>query len=189
MRKARTTNRDASEALPALTTEIDLLPLPGSTSTERCILLAGDVQGCGPDAIRLMPFGGGSDDDSYLMRVIGWRRMVPLNTSDHRGLWVPPVLAGITVTLSAFVGPSQSNFPLVSTDRFADTLSVTSQPVHSITTTNYDAASFVYSPANDTPGWILVRTFGAELVEIQTADNTTTPTTNAIYNWEYDDDE
>ncbi|MGL4553972.1 MAG: hypothetical protein ACRC33_22660 [Gemmataceae bacterium] len=98
----------------------------------------------------LIPFGAGSDNTTFDMQVIGWRK---LGTS---GLWVPTILGQFSCTLSAAVGVD--GYEVDDTERLADT--VTS----GIGNTNVD--QIVTSPANDTPASILIDVKGCRKVEV-----------------------
>lgn len=68
-----------------------------------------------PNSIILMPFGAGSDDQTFDMRVIGW-----LPFGSPYSYWVPTILWQGTCTLSTAVGVAGQT--TVATDRYADTI-------------------------------------------------------------------
>ncbi len=117
-----------------------------------------------PAWLRVLPFGTGSDNDTFDVRIIGWSLI--------ESLWVPVILCQFSATLSAFVGVAAA--AVINTERFADTISdpatgfgeagVTCQP---------------QSPANDTPGFMLLDTVGCTVFRVD-IDRTGATAGNAL---------
>ncbi len=131
----------------------------------------------GEDTLDLFPFGAGSDDNTFDLRVIGWRRAV-YSTVDMRNpgaknafidntnmnvLWVPSIVAEVTCTLSAIVGIAGA--VAINTDRFADIITV-NKGIGVVNTVLSDAGA----------ASLTVDVSGFELLEITT--NTTSSATN-----------
>ncbi len=114
----------------------------------------------------LAPFGAGSDNTTFDMRVIAWRPTSP------NGLWVPTIVCQVSCTLSAAVGVAASD--VLNTDRFADTITL------GIGNAGIDCQ--VFSPANDTAGHVTLDAKGATLIEV-TFDMTGATSGNALYTW------
>lgn len=75
----------------------------------------------GDESLEFIPFGTDGDNDTFSMRVIGWR--------EHRGaigndLWIPSVLAEVTVVLGSVTGVAGTE--VVNTEFFADTIALAS---------------------------------------------------------------
>lgn len=179
LRRFRSVNSNSAD-FPTLTTEIDLLPGDAGTAAGRAILPLVDRGGSGSVArfMEVWPFGLGSDNDVFSLRVIGWRRVVPL-ISDNRQLWVPGILCDAVCTLSTFVG--RAGFPVIGTERFADTVTRSIEPTKTATTTLLDGFVKYHSPANNTPGRFMLELDGHDYVELQFDQTTGTPTMNALY--------
>lgn len=108
-----------------------------------------DLRQFTPSNLVVIPFGSGSDNTTFDLRIIAWNRIGTL--------WVPTILAQASCTLSASVGVSGQS--VTDTDRFADTVTLSL-----IASAGVDA--FAKSPANDTPATIVVDALGAEKIEI-----------------------
>ena len=89
------------------------------------------------NALLLVPYGTGGDNDTFAMRVIAWD-FIDGSTVTSR-LWVPIVLTELTCTMSATVGVA--NKALVATERFVDTLV--------LVTGNDDISIDIVSPTAD----------------------------------------
>lgn len=137
-----------------------------------------------PIELLILPYGLGSDNDVFDMKVIGWRHIGAV-TPSTQVLWVPTTICEFTCTISAAVGVAGS--PVLNTERFADTIVVKSnalQPKYTdadatpATTTR--GVTLIYSPADDTIGWILLRLMGFEKIEFTFDQTTGTPTANCL---------
>lgn len=92
----------------------------------------------------ILPYGVGSDNDTFSVRVIGWRKVgtarpggqVP---AGNTRLWIPLVLAEYACTLSADVGVAGAIID--NTHRFADTMT--------LTTGNANVSEELVSPGGD----------------------------------------
>jgi hypothetical protein len=188
LQKFRSAN-SSDTAFTAPTVEYDMHLLAYSTytgaaaATRRVLPLATagvSVGGNIPVGIELYPYGLGSDNDVFNLRLIGWRRITP-PTSSHRTLYLPTIIAGLTCTISAFVGDASG--PVLNTERFADTITVTSAMEATITAaTTRGGRIWTYSPVNDTPGRAVIYfDAGFEFLELTGDPTTGTPTMNALY--------
>lgn len=111
------------------------------------------VGGFTPRWLRLLPFGTGSDNATFTLQVVAW--------SNVSGLWVPSILYEATCTLSTSVGVAGA--AVVATERFADTITSTANKGNA----NVDVV--VLSPADNTPGHVVIDVKGAEMVEVRAA--------------------
>ena len=95
------------------------------------------VEGIMQNGMIVIPYGVGSDNHTFDMRVIGWR-IVGRNNS-ATSLWIPVIITQLAVTLSAAVGVA--NKTIIATERFADTIT--------LTTGNDDISIDIVSPTGD----------------------------------------
>jgi len=121
---------------------------------------AGVIELCSPDkgavaqnGIVLIPYGTGSDNNTFELRVIGWRLVT--NDEGKAGLWIPVLLVELHCTLSAAVGVAGAT--VVNTERFADTIS--------LTTGNDDVSVDIVSPTGEIIAHAMLDLKGFNLVE------------------------
>lgn len=119
------------------------------------------VKGFSANNLKVIPYGAGSDNTTFDMRVIGWEEV--------NGLYVPAILAQVSVTLCGAVGVSGQ--AVTDSERFADTLSVT------VGNSGVDVS--VISPGADVSGHFVVDLKGCAIVEI-TFDMTGATSGNAL---------
>lgn len=106
------------------------------------------VSSCSGSHAYIVFFGAGSDTNTFSAKLIGWREV--------KGLWVPTPLATVSVALSTPVGISGEE--VIDTDRFADTITVTTAE----TIAGYD----VCSPANNTIAHLRIDLGGCSKLEV-----------------------
>ena len=75
----------------------------------------------GDEYVEFIPFGTNGDNDTFSMRIIGWRQ--------HRGaigtdLWIPNVLSEISAVLGTSIGIAGAE--VINTEFFADTIALVS---------------------------------------------------------------
>lgn len=109
------------------------------------------------NTVLLVPFGAGSDTDTFVMRVIGWSSCEVVGDSDR--LWIPTTLGDFTCTLTTATGVASKS--LVVADKFCDTI------VNVAAYDDLDGITFrVRSPANDTIASILIDVEGHQMLEV-----------------------
>lgn len=108
------------------------------------------------NAALLVPYGVASDNHTFDMRVIGWRR-VPMRGSQSAllPLWVPCPLYQLAWTHGGIVGVANST--VLATERFCDTVTKTWGPDSGIT---------LYSNAADLIAGVLVDFLGHQKLEV-----------------------
>lgn len=111
----------------------------------------------------LVPYGTGANNDTFDLRVIGWRLI-----SD---LYVPVLLAQFAVTLSQAVGVAGKS--VINTERFADTLSITYG--------NSNVDTSVVSPTGDLIAHAIVDVKGFNKLEFTFDLGGTTTDANCLY--------
>jgi hypothetical protein len=105
------------------------------------------------NCLLLLPYGTGSNNDTFNMRVIGWS---VIGNDPITQLWVPTILAEVACTLCGAVGVAGKL--IVAAERFVDTIT--------ITTGNAGVGLDVVSPTGDVIGSIMVDAKGSQKVEI-----------------------
>ncbi len=146
------------------------------------------IGGMVPACVKVLPYGLGSDNDVYDLRVYAWRR---IGSGPAPGiLWVPTLYGIFTCTLSAATGVAGS--PVLATERFADTIALktdtlVSQPslrgTDGANALNLGEVS-IFSPGSDLIGWFSLKLRGAEKIEFTFDQTTGTPTGNCLITFE-----
>lgn len=130
-----------------------------------------------PSHARFFPYGLGSDNDVFSLRLWGWTRYHTVTT---KVLYLPTMLMEVSCTVSTFVGVAGRD--VLNTERFADTISIVAtvgQPTVSADVTP-SGTLVLYSPANDTPGWVQTCLYGSEFLELDFDQTTGTPEMNTL---------
>ena len=176
-RKFRSVNSDSS-AFPSLADSLTPPPSDQGTAAGRATIELAPSAGEVPNYIQLWPYGLGSDNDTFSMRIIGWRRIVPC---DSNGMcqWTPHIIAEIACTISTAVGIAGGQ--VLNTERYADTITIVSEPTITAATTREGASLILNSPANNTRANIILCTEGCEKLELQFDQTLGTPGMNALY--------
>lgn len=121
------------------------------------MLQAQKLRGDSYNAVKLIPFSVCSDDDTADMQVILWNRE-EFAGDPLKKIWVPTKICQLALTFSSSVGVANGN--IGTSSRFADTLAITMGNA---------AFVLVHSPVAtmaNTPGFAVVYTLGAQLVEV-----------------------
>ena len=111
--------------------------------------------------IKIVPFGAGSDTQTFSMRVIGWQRAFKRDEArDDRveGLWIPTTLAEFSCALSTPTGVAGK--AAIATDLFCDTITLTG------TSGNSGVDISITSPADNTIAHVVIDLKGCQKVEI-----------------------
>lgn len=131
-----------------------------------------------PQFMQVLPYGLGSDEDAFSLRILGWRH---IGEGPPQGsptwLWVPVILAELTCTLGTAAGIAGAQ--VLNTELFADTLTIVSEPTITAATTRQGTVDMM-SPANNTPAWFSLALDGHEKIEFVFDQTTNTPTMNAL---------
>jgi len=179
-RRFRSVNSSSAD-FPALAAQRDLALGDAGTAAGRAVLdLCAGSGGNGPvpTLLQLMPFGNGADNDAFSLKVVGWRRVVPVEAAS-RQLWVPLELAVVACTLSTQVGLAGA--AVTDADRFADTIAITREATVTADTTR-EGTVWLWSPGSNLGAAVVsVPVAGFEAVELQFDQTTGTPTMNALY--------
>lgn len=114
------------------------------------------VHACGTyPGIVIVPYGTGDNNDVFEMHVLLWRSLGVFPAT----VWLPNrATTAFVCTLSTFAGPAGGI--LTTTDLVCDTITTADT---AITTQSINAS--IVSPADNTPAYIVLNTFGAEMIE------------------------
>ncbi len=121
----------------------------------------------------IVPYGTGSDTNTFSLRVIGWR-VLPGVQGTTKDLWVPVNLLELACTLTTAVGIAGS--PIGTGERFCDTITVTKGS----TLSGEAPSENILSPANDTIGCALVDLKGFQKVELSFTTGSSATDCNAL---------
>jgi hypothetical protein len=111
------------------------------------------------NALLIVPYGTGSDTNTFSCRVIGWKRVPGVQGTNH-ALWVPVTLLEIACTLSTPTGVAGT--PIVAAELFADTITVTKGS----TLSGEAPSETLVSPADNTIAHCVVDVKGFTKVEL-----------------------
>ncbi len=129
-----------------------------------------------PEWVTVLPYGLGSDEDVFSLRLVGWRRIGGVGPIGSY-LWVPSTQCELACTLGTCVGIAGS--PVLNTERFCDTITIVTEPTITAATTRQGTVE-LFNPGDNTAGYFRVRLNGIQRLQF-TADQTTqTPTMNAL---------
>lgn len=110
------------------------------------------------NALMLMLFGTGSDNNTLSADVWGWSRL-PGDGDPDLELWVPTLLIRLAGTMSSSL-PGVGSRKLASTEYLCDTLTATYD-------TNLAGVSYgIFSPANNLPAHVVLDLKGPQLLEV-----------------------
>lgn len=132
-----------------------------------------------PNLVKLVPFGVGSDDNTFLMRVIGWHLVFDRGAEQSLygaavgdAMWDPVPLGEFTCTLCTQIGVAQG--VIGATNRFCDTITV-------VGTSGTNGIDFgIYSPANNTQAHVVVDMKGSQKLEVIFDRNSSATSCNAL---------
>lgn len=148
-------------------------PTVGDSSTSGTvgggIIRVGGGEKFVPNNLLIVPFGTGSDTNTFKMRLLGWKAT---KGGLATRLWVPIPLVEYTCTVTTAVGIAAKY--LVATDRFCDTLSLASGY-------NANVSTELITPTGDIIASLVVDVKGFDLLEFQFDRNSSATSCNALY--------
>lgn len=132
-----------------------------------------------PQCMKLWFIGLGANNDAFSVRILGWTR---IGSGPNAGtLWFPTIIAEFTCVMGNFIGVAGS--PVLDTEFFADTIAPVAARIRdrkiaagTSLNSNYD----ILSPANDTPGHVIMPIRGFEKLEFIFDQTINTPTMNVL---------
>jgi hypothetical protein len=126
------------------------------------------------NGVMLVPFGTGSDGDTFSLRVLAWHWISdPTITKAVTTLWVPALLCELSVTLSSG-NPGVAGTILGSSNYFAKSISLTTGNANVSTETVSPATSGVLAHAT-------VDMKGAQMLEVIFTTGSSATDCNALY--------
>lgn len=168
--KALTTNNNDSafaSRIPTITEPVN----------DGVITLGGEVA----RRMLVVPYGLGSDNDAFSLRIIGWRH-IGAGVPQSIPLWVPIILGEFTCICSTIVGVATA--PVLNTERFCDTIAPVAARLADLviaagTAINSEVA--VLSPTGNAGiAYLDLPLKGFEKVEFTFDQTTGTPTMNCL---------
>jgi len=168
-RKARSVSQTSSSFVSKIPTITEPTG-DAASATGASIIDLGSQGSETQNAVLLVPYGAGNDNTTFSLRVIGWRKLGTTQTA----LWIPVNLIELACTLSAVTGIA--GMDLINTDRFADTITVTTGS----TLSGEAAAENVVSPANDTIAHALVDFKGFTKIEVSFSTGSSATNCNCL---------
>lgn len=180
-RQTKTTDAAFPSRIPTLTEPTGL----GDSAAQATASAVFDLIGDEPRAdgrsernkIVVVPFGAGSDTNTFSLRVIGWRIAYDRNKArrSDTAVWIPITLVELLCTLSTPVGVT-GGF-LTASDRFCDTIALTGS------TANDDVDLSITSPADNTIAHAVVDCKGCQKVELTFQIGVSATSANALVAW------
>lgn len=168
-RKVRSVNSNSSSfpsKIPTTTEpKDDAGTAAGASIVELCIPQGGLVN----NSFLVVPYGLGSSNDGFSMRVLGWKRIRSGTLFD---LWVPVKLLEVACLLGASTGVAGS--PVLNTELLCDTITIVSG------SGNAGVSVDVLDPADDTIAHFVMALKGFSKLEFTFDQTTNTPTMNAL---------
>lgn len=169
-RKARSVNQTSNGYVSKLPTITEPSGDAGTATGSAVIDLANLLGGQIPNAMLIAPYAVGSNNNTFSLRVIGWR-FIPGSGQVQTGLWIPVLLCEIACTLSN-VPVGVAGMVLVATELFADTLV--------LTTGNSGVSAEILSNAGDVIAHAVVDLKGFQKVELSFTTGGSATSCNAI---------
>lgn len=124
------------------------------------------------NAVQVIPFGAGSNNNTLSVRVYAWRRVAPHGGDTNRLVWFPLLICELACTLSATV-VGVAGGVVTSTDLFADTITLTTGSTSDVV---------VASSAGDVPGaYARVDFQGAEYLEFTFSTGSSATNCNCLW--------
>lgn len=155
LRKARATNQTSASFVSKV--PVGSIPTTVDSATGASIFTAGYLGAQCQNGMKIFPYGVGSNNNTFNMRVIGWE-VVDLGLPTE--LWVPGILVEVQNTLSSNI-PGLANRAVIATEFFADTMTLVG------TTGNANISCEIFSPADDANmAHLMLDIKGCALVEV-----------------------
>lgn len=147
-------------------------------------LTAGQTNSLIPRKLKIIPYGVGSDANTFLMKVIGWQHVGQLGPQSTP-LWVPQPLIYLSGVLSSAL-PGVAGSPVPATNYFAKTITITSagvdEPVITETTTGVRGTAIRFSSTDATvPAWAIIELYGIEMIQFLFGLNSSATSVNSLW--------
>jgi len=122
----------------------------------------------GQNALVVMPYAIGSDNNTFNVRLYAWASAGKPHDNDL--LWIPTLLCELACTCSTIVGIAAKE--VLATERFADTI---------VLTYGNSTSTEVFSPANNLAGHIVADLKGAVKFELTFETGSSATSCNALW--------
>lgn len=176
-RSVNATNSSYPSIVPTTTNPFTANPPTGDagTATGSSVINLGREGALVQNAVIIVPFGTGADNDTMNMRVLGWRKVPgPTVNATTQTLYLPVNLGEFLCTFGNVSGVANS--PVVAANFFCDTIAVTVG-----STLGGEAASEnIISPGNDTIASLLLDLKGFEYLQLVFNVNSSATDCNAL---------
>ena len=181
--------RSVNSSSTGFPSRVDVLAFPGDandpigdagTAAGRCVLDLSVNRGPNGTAckwLELWPYGLGSDDDAFSIRVIGWMRIAPV-LSDGRFQWRPTILSEFAVVCCTDVGVAGGR--VLNTERYVDAITIVTEPPRTADVTRIGDCR-ITAPGANLAAHLRMNVEGVERIELTFDQTTGTPTMNALY--------
>jgi hypothetical protein len=163
---------------------IPTLTKPVASATSAVLDLTDGIADGGkiPTWIKMLFIGLGAADDVTSFRLVGWNKVQVGQGVNPDTIWIPQPFAEFSVTFSTAVGIAAS--PVLNTEAFADTIApvalmLEDQKIAAGTSLLSDCR--IFTPANNTPGHVVMPIRGFELIQFTSDQTTGTSTCNILY--------
>lgn len=183
-KKVRSVNSNSANFPTWVTSELALesdLYVDAGTAAGRVVnrLAVNGGSGLVPYYMHLMPYGLGSDNDVFSVRIVGVRR-IGEHLADGRSQFMREILAVLSCTISGAVGVAGGQ--VLNTERFADAIAITNEGTYTANTTRAGTIT-LYNMTADTPAHVVLPLLNHEALEFEWDQTTNTPTMNALYSF------
>lgn len=160
LRKARSVNQTSNGYVAKIPTIAEPVGDANTATGASVIDLSATPKGDrSQNFLLIIPYGTGSSNGTFSLRVVGWSRIPGIQTTQP-SLWIPINLLELACTLGTPTGVNGS--PIVAAELFVDTITVTKGS----TLSGEAPSENILSPANDTIGCALVDLKGFQKVEL-----------------------
>lgn len=123
--KVRPTNQTSASFISKIPTLVTPPAAAVTAATDQTIIETGKGGGAFIQNMGLfVPYGIGSDTNTFSMRIIGWDRIWTTSATQRIELWVPVLLAEFLCTLSSGL-PGIATAPVLNTEYFCNTITTT----------------------------------------------------------------
>lgn len=166
--KARSVNQTSATFVSKLPTATEPVGDAG-TATGASVIELGQGGATSPNVLIICPYAIGSNNNTFSVRVIGWRSIG--ENAPTTMLWIPVVLVELACTISGTAIGIAAKV-ILATEMFADTIALTYG--------NDDISVDIVSPAADIIAHALVDMKGSQKLELSFTTGSSATSCNAL---------
>lgn len=167
--KARSVNQTSTSYVSKIPTNTEPNGDAG-TATGASVLDIGHKGGIASNGVMIVPYGIGSNNNTFLMRVLHWKR---IGRNPLTAIWVPITLLEATCTLSSTV-LGVAGKEIIETEFFCDTIAIVG------TSGGPNVSCELVSPADNTVGHIMLDLKSAQKLELTFSTGSSATSCNAL---------